>query len=176
MALPENVGKITGWVGYSLSWSQRRFPDTYVNGGDWYYPKWDRRHDFIFVGMYKINDRWDLSGQWRYNTGQGYTQAMGIYTMRFAGVPDASVESNGRSLIYGEKNNYRFPADHRLDISANYRHKFFGLPATATLSIYNVYSRRAVFTRTYDTNENPVEYTDVKLLPILPLLSYEVRF
>jgi len=174
--LRKKAGDFTGWLGYSLSWTQRRYSGTYINDGEWYYPKWDRRHDVIFVGMYKINDRWDISTQWRYNTGQGYTQGVGVYTTRFDGVPIDDFSSSSRTLLYGEKNNYRFPADHRMDIAANYHHHFFNLPATLNISVYNVYNRRAVFTRSYDLAENPVAYTDVKLLPILPLVSYEVRF
>ncbi|MFH0883482.1 MAG: TonB-dependent receptor [bacterium] len=172
----KNGGRFTGWIGYSLSWSKRRFPGTYLNNGDWFYPKWDRRHDVILVGMYRINKRWDVSGQWRYNTGQGYTQGIGIYTIRFDGIPDNALSSDGRKIIYGGQNNYRFPADHRLDLNASWHHHLFGAPATLTMTVYNAYNRRAIFTRSYDTMENPVTYEDVKLLPILPLVSYEVRF
>ncbi len=176
MLRKKNGGRLTGWIGYSLSWSKRRFPGTYQNHGNWYYPKWDRRHDIIVVGMYRINDRWDISGQWRYNTGQGYTQGIGIYTVRMDGVPDDALSSDGRQIIYGELNNYRFPADHRLDLNASWHHHLFGKPATLIMTVYNAYNRRAVFTRSYDTTENPVAYEDIKLLPVLPLVSYEVRF
>lgn len=174
--LRKKSGRLTGWLGYSLSWSKRRFPGTYLNEGDWYYPKWDRRHDFVFVGAYQLSKSWDISAQWRYNTGQGYTQGVGIYTNRYYNVDPERTSSNGRELLYGRKNNYRFPADHRLDLSANYSHKFFGLPAKLTLSVYNAYNRKAIFMRNYETDDNPVTYEDIKLLPVLPLLSYEVRF
>jgi hypothetical protein len=170
------VGLLTGWLGYSLSWTRRRFPDSYVNSGDWYYPKWDRRHDLMAVSNYTLNDRWDLSASWRYNTGQGYTQAVGLYTHRYAGIDPVTEPDDGRSIVAGDKNNYRFPADHRLDLTASYKHRFFGLPAKLNLSIYNAYSRRSFWIRDFDTDENPVKAEDVKLLPMLPLISYEVRF
>lgn len=176
MMVRKKHGRLTGWLGYSLSWSQRRFANSYINDGDWYYPKYDRRHDFIAVAVYQINDRWDISGQWRYNTGQGFTQGIGVFKQRYDGIPDDGLEGDSRVVLYGDKNNYRFPADHRLDLSADYKHHFFGKPAKLTFSIYNAYSRRAYFTRVYDTTENPVEVQDVKLLPILPLIGYEVRF
>ncbi|MCB2199537.1 TonB-dependent receptor [bacterium] len=169
-------GRITGWLGYSLSWSERRFPGSEVNNGDWYFPKYDRRHDFMAVVLYDINDRWSVSGQWRYNTGQGYTEAKAWMDYTLDGAPQSSLPNNGISGLYGAKNNYRLPADHRLDISADYKHHFFGLPAKATLSLYNAYNRRAIFTRNYDKSENPPVANDVKLLPILPLVGYEVRF
>lgn len=174
--LRKTAGRLSGWIGYSLSFTQRRFPGTYVNDGDWFYPKWDRRHDFIAVGYYELNDKWDLSGSWRYNTGQSYTQPLGIYTLPLAGVDPSYIDNGGRYPVYGEMNNYRYPADHRLDFTATYKHKFFGLPARLNLSVYNVYSRRAYWIRSVDTKENPAEIVDFKLLPVLPLFSYEVRF
>jgi outer membrane cobalamin receptor len=176
LMLRRREGRLTGWLGYSLSWTKRRYPDSYINGGDWFYPKWDRRHDAIAVLSYNLNDRWTLSGSWRYNTGQGYTQALGVYTMRFADMPEEYLDDDGRAVLPGSQNNYRFPADHRLDLTASWNHTFFGLPAKLNISVYNAYSRRAYWNRYFDTSENPVEITDVKLLPILPLLSYEVRF
>lgn len=172
----KTAGPITGWLGYSLSWTRRQFPNSLYNSGQWFYPRWDRRHDFIAVGNWQVNDRWDLSATWRFNTGQGYTQALGVYTLEAGGLPSSSWSTQGRITLPGELNNYRFPADHRLDLSAAYKHHFFGLPAKLNLSIYNVYSRRSYWQRRFDTMENPVKVTDLKLLPILPMISYEVRF
>jgi len=177
--LQKKMGDVTGWVGYSLSWTKRRFPNTGINSGEWFYPKWDRRHDFVATTVYPLNERWDLSGSWRYNTGQGYTQGLGMYTVRFAELSPDDFANYNRTVLPGSKNNYRYPADHRLDLTATYKHRFLGsesYPAKLVFSIYNVYSRRSYWMRYFDTNKNPVEVTDVKLLPILPLVSYEVRF
>jgi hypothetical protein len=174
--LRQTTGKLTGWLGYSLSWTKRRYPGTLYNEGDWYYPKWDRRHDIIAVANWEANARWDLSASWRYNTGQGYTQALGIYTFQFPGIDPGAFNDDGRQTLPGSLNNYRFPADHRLDLSATYKHHLFGLPAKLVLSVYNAYSRRSYWQRSFDTTQNPMEINDIKLLPILPLVSYEVRF
>lgn len=174
--LRKKLGLFTGWLGYSLSWTKRKFPDSFVNNGEWYYPKWDRRHDIIAVSNYTLNDSWDLSASWRYNTGQGFTQAVGLYTHRYAGIDPGTEPDDGRYILSGEKNNYRFPADHRLDLTATYKHHFFGLPAKLNVSVYNAYSRRSYWFRDFNTDENPVDVEDVKLLPVLPLISYEVRF
>jgi hypothetical protein len=174
--LRKQTGRLIGWLGYSLSWTQRRYPDTYQNNGDWYYPKWDRRHDFIATAMYELNHRWDFSASWRFNTGQGFTQPIGLTTIAMAGVDPEYMWNNGRQVINGDLNNYRFPEDHRLDVTATWKHRFFNLPAKLNLSIYNLYSRRSYWMRITDLNENPVEITDVKLLPIVPMISYEVRF
>ena len=169
-------GRLNGWLGYSLSWTKRQYKDSPINLGNQYYPKFDRRHDFIVVGNYKLTRGWDLNGSWRYNTGQGYTRGMMQYTARLGGI-DANEEGDyGRSILKGSKNNYRFPADHRLDLTASYNHLFLGKEAKFNISVFNVYSRRSYWLHNENTEENPPEVTDIKLLPILPLLSYEMRF
>ena len=176
LMLRQTKGRATGWIGYSLSWTKRRFDDTYLNNGDWYFPIWDRRHDFVTMVNYALTKNWDISGTWRFNTGQGYTQPLGMVTNRFAGASPDLVEDGGRSVVNGSLNNYRFPADHRLDLNATYKHHFFKLPANLNISIYNAYSRRSYWRRTINFEENPVDISDAKLLPILPMVSYEVRF
>ncbi|MBD3166891.1 TonB-dependent receptor plug domain-containing protein [bacterium] len=183
----KKAGKITGWLGYSLSWTKRRFADSYFNDGAWYYPKWDRRHDFMAVGTYQLSKSWDVSAAWRYNTGQGFSRIKGVF-WDDGGYPlidpDENLSNGGIVQEYGSVNNYRYPADHRLDITFTYKHKFFGNDARLNFSIYNAYSRRALWFRDYEilkeVNNGESEYkmdeSDIKLLPILPLFSYEVRF
>jgi hypothetical protein len=169
--LNRKEGRWTGWLGYSLSWTRRRFEDTYLNNGDWFYPIWDRRHDLIAVANYALSDRWELSGIWRFHTGQGYTQPLGVYAMRY------STYGYDRNVLNGGMNNYRFPADHRLDVSATYKHTFLRrFAAKLNLGIYNLYSYRSYWRRSIDTDKNPVKIEDIRLLPILPMISYEVRF
>ena len=169
--LRRNEGRLTGWIGYSLSWIKRRFQGTYLNNGNWYFPIWDRRHDVIAVASYILNERWEFSGSWRFHTGQGYTQLLGVYPSRY------SSYGYDRQVMYGELNNYRFPEDHRLDIAMAYHHSFWtGHPATVRFGIYNIYSHRSFWRRSINTNKNPVEIEDVRLLPILPMFNYEVRF
>lgn len=174
--LRRKEGRLNGWLGYSLSWVRHKFPDSAVNAGNWYYPKWDRRHDFIAVANYRLSPAWDLSWTWRYNTGQGYTQAKGLYSRLQEGISAEDYGNHGVAVLTGTKNNYRFPDDHRLDFTASWNHKLFNLDAKLNISVYNVYNRRSHWFKYFDTYENPVEITDVKLLPVLPLLSYELRF
>ncbi len=174
--LQRKFGRWTGWLGYSLSWVKYRFPGTYYNSGEWFYPKWDRRHDLVAIFNYKISKHWHVSTQFRYNTGQGYTRALGLYTKRWPGIDPEYSARGSRWIHKGLENNYRLPADHRLDINLTYDHTLFGLDAKAVLSVYNAYSRRSHWARFYDTDKNPVEVRDIRLLPILPLLGYEVRW
>ena len=132
----------------------------------------------MIVTNYALNERWDVSGTWRYNTGQGYSEAVGLSTIHLAGVDPAYWDNQARWVMPGEMNNYRFPADHKLDLTFTYKHNFWGkLPARLNLSIYNVYNRKSYWRRDYDSDfESTTAVNQRSPLGILPLISYEVRF
>ena len=180
LMLQKREGRWSGWAGYALSWTRQRFTESLINDGNWFFPKWDRRHDFIVVGAYRVNRRWELSGSWRYNTGQGFTQGKGLETVYHAGIDPDYLGNYGMEVVSGSKNNYRFPADHRLDVTATYHHLFMKKPAQLIISVFNLYSRRSYWMRTFPQQVEGervwTEVSDVKLLPILPMVSYEVRF
>lgn len=167
--LQKKVGDFTGWLGYARGFVYAQFDK--INGGREFRPKYDRRHDFKVVGMYKLNDRWDFSATFTFQSGQSYTAA----TSRFgSSMPGESV--NYSYIIPGERYGQRLPATHQLNINANYTTTFFGLPARLMIDIYNVYSRRDIWFRYYDTNDKITTVTDVRLLPIIPTLAFEVKF
>ena len=178
LMLRKKEGRLTGWMGYSLSWTKRQFPGSYLNSGNVFYPTWDIRHDFMIVTNYALNHRWDVSGTWRYNTGQSYTEAVGVATIHLAGIDPDYWSNQGRWVIPGEMNNYRFPSDHRLDLTFTYKHKFWGgLPARLNFSVYNVYNRKSYWRRDYNVDGVVTEAENAQSpLGILPLISYEVRF
>ena len=178
LMLRKQEGRMTGWIGYSLSWTKRKFPGSFLNNGNVFYPKWDRRHDFMIVTNYALNHRWDVSGTWRFNTGQSYTEAVGMSTVHLAGIDPQYWDDQARWVIPGEMNNYKFPADHRLDLTFTYKHKFWGgLPARLNFSVYNVYNRKSYWRRDYDSDfETTTAENQRSPLGILPLISYEVRF
>ncbi|MBI3260607.1 MAG: TonB-dependent receptor [Ignavibacteriae bacterium] len=167
--LQKKVGDLTGWIGYATGFVYATFPD--INGGREFRPKYDRRHDFKIVGMYKLNDRWDFSGTFTFQSGQSYTSA----TSRFgSAMPGESV--NYSYVVPGQRYGERLPASHQLNLNANYTTTFFGLPARIMIDIYNVYSRRDIWFRYYNTDKNITTVTDVKLLPIIPTIAFEVKF
>ncbi|MFN3821549.1 MAG: TonB-dependent receptor, partial [bacterium] len=65
----KRFGRTTGWLGYSLSYTRRRFPQSLINNGEWFYPSWDRRHDVVLVLNRTLSPSWDLSGSWRFISG-----------------------------------------------------------------------------------------------------------
>ena len=70
-------GKLTGWIGYTLSWTWRKFPQ--LNFGEKFPAKYDRRNDISVVGIYELNKRWKLSGSFVFGTGNAATLPQRFY-------------------------------------------------------------------------------------------------
>ena len=165
-------GKLTGWVGYTLSWTWRRFPD--LNFGNKYPAKFDRRHDLSVVGMYALNDKWRLSATFVYGTGNATTLPQRFYFV------------NGiLTQEYSRINEYRLPAYHRLDLSAVLtprKNAGRNFKTEWVFSIYNAYSRQNPYFIYYDQTGSAaagtlqVEARQVSLFPIIPAVTFNFRF
>jgi hypothetical protein len=60
--------RLTGWIGYTLSWTWRQFPA--LNLGEKYPAKYEPRNDMSVVAIYELNKRWKLSGTFVFGNGQ----------------------------------------------------------------------------------------------------------
>jgi len=94
-------------MSYTLSKAERKIDG--VNQDKWYYAVYDQRHNLAISGIYKLSNRWTLSGTWRYHTGGRTTMPIDSYFYKFANV-----------AVYTERNGYKMPDFHRLDLSAIY--------------------------------------------------------
>ncbi|MDX5443365.1 MAG: TonB-dependent receptor, partial [Hymenobacteraceae bacterium] len=74
LLLQKKTGNFTGWVGYTLSWTQLQFDS--LNFGRKFYARYDRRHDVSVVGMYKFSDEVKISATWVYGTGNAITMPL----------------------------------------------------------------------------------------------------
>ncbi|MDP4219675.1 MAG: TonB-dependent receptor [Bacteroidota bacterium] len=168
--LQKRVGNWTGWLGYTLAYTRRKFPD--IDKGAVYPPTYDRRNDLNLVVTYKVNDRWTLGSTFVYATGQAYSQTTALYN---AVEPDYS----GKLIpIDGSMNGLRLEPYNRLDVSATYSCSFFSEKRNAELNfdIYNVYNHRNVWFRRIDTSVDPAVSEDIRLLPILPTFGFQIKF
>jgi hypothetical protein len=175
--IKKNTGRITGWIGYTLSYANRNFPD--LNGGKTYPAKYDRRHDFVITGVYNFSKKWSFSTIFVYGSGHSATVPFGQYTIPMPG------NFGGGQVIgedYVEKNFYKLKAYNRMDIGIKYTvpHKYY--TSDWRFDIYNVYSRRNPYfvylTTEQDPNSNirkPVA-KQVSLFPIIPSVSFNFRF
>lgn len=169
-------GKLTGWIGYTLSWTWRQFEE--INFGERFPFRYDRRHDVSFVANYKLNDRIDFGAVWVYGTGTAVTLDNAKY-LGFRGVrDDGSPIIQGENLAYSSRNNYRLPAYHRMDISVNFHKQKKRGERTWSVSVYNLYNRRNAFFVYKDVSQNGarVNLRQVSLFPILPSFSYNFKF
>jgi hypothetical protein len=167
--LQKKSGRFTGWAGYALGWINTRFDE--LNGGRYFRPKWDRRHDFKVVAQYKINDHWDVSATFTFQTGQSYTGQTSRLETRLPG------SDYGKGLtVPADRYGLRLPPSHQLNLNASYHTTLWGLPTTLLIDIYNVYSRRDIWFRFYDTTGEVTKVEDVLLLPILPSVAIEIKF
>lgn len=187
--LEKTQGKLTGWIGYTLAWSWRRFdgtwrtgeyiPEDAINEGRKLHPRNDARHTINVVGIYQINERLSASASWQYLSGTLTTPPLGfLWNLG----PDFATGSGGSlptgTPIYGERNSLRLAAYHRLDLGLVI--KFFPKwgESDLTISAYNAYNRRNVyfllFTRDSDTARNRAD--QVALFPIIPSVTYNFSF
>jgi len=169
-------GDLSGWLGYTLSWTRRYFAD--INNGQPFYPRYDKRHDISLVLSYKLDENWTAGATWSYSTGQAYTMPIGQYY--FPGVYSANPGSQ-IFLDYQNINNYRLPAYHKLDMSTTYKFLWNTYAVDLTLSIYNVYNRQNPFAR-YVTfsdignGEIKPALNQFTLFPFFPTISVGVNF
>ena len=182
----KNKGNLTGWIGYTLSWTNRQF-ESISNGLPFPY-RYDRRHDIGFVCMYRINDHIDIGATWVYGTGIAVTLAQEHY-MPFNKInhvinPERDFFWWGNSTVeyYGSRNNYRLPSYHRLDLGINFtKEKTYGF-RTWNISVYNAYNRLNAFYVGFQekhNNDGSVSERNLmkySLFPVIPSIAYTYKF
>lgn len=167
--LQKKSGRFTGWAGYALGWINVRFNE--LNRGVAFRPKWDRRHDFKLVAQYRLSESWDVSATFTFQSGQSYTGQTSRLETRLPGA------ESGKGLnVPADRYGLRLPPSHQLNLNANYHTTLFGMPANLMIDLFNVYSRRDIWFRYYDSSGEITKVQDVRLLPILPSVALEVKF
>ncbi|GAB3831685.1 TonB-dependent receptor [Hymenobacter jeollabukensis] len=166
-------GRTTGWVGYTLAWSRRRFAE--LNQGQIYPYKYDRRHDATLVVIHQLSPTLRLSGTFVYGTGNAVTLSRGSYTLG----PDFYQFDD-----YGSRNSYRMRAYQRLDLDLSQTKKKKWGEIVNSFSVYNAYNRRNPYflyfdpgyQNTYTGQTKKPSYRQISLFPILPSFSKSFRF
>jgi len=174
-----NVGKLTGWIGYTLSKTERKFDD--INQGKPFPYKYDRRHDIGSVVMYKPSPRREYSATWVYGTGNAITLPIAQYRTS----PSVDFMQYYSVTAYSERNAYRMNSYHRLDISASFiKQKKWG-ERRWVIGAYNAYSRANPFYVDIEWAEERIvnneqqyrtKFVQYSLFPIIPSISYQFKF
>ncbi|MGZ8558094.1 MAG: TonB-dependent receptor [Chitinophagaceae bacterium] len=165
--IKKKAGKFSGWISYTLSKTERKI--TGISNNNWYNAKQDRTHDIAVVGIYQLNKKWNLSANWIYYTGSAVTFPAGKYKI-----------DNQAVYYYTERNAYRMPAYHRLDIGATWllkqKKKF---SSELTISLYNAYGRENAYTIEFRDNKDDPDKTEAvqtALFKYIPSVSYNFKF
>ena len=163
----KKTGKLSGWISYTWSRTERSFND--IDNGTWFPARHDRKHDFAIVGIYQINPKWSLSGSWIYYTGDAVTFPSGKYF----------IEGELVSM-YTERNGYRMPDYHRLDLGVNFvSKKSKRFTSTWNFSIYNAYARQNAYAISFiqsEDNPNITQAEQLSLFSIIPSISWNFKF
>ena len=165
-------GRLTGWVGYTLSWTWRKFAA--LNFGEKYPAKYDRRNDMSIVAIYELNKKWRLSASFVYGSGNAATLPQRFYIV--GGI---------LTQEYSRINQYRLPSYHRFDFAAimtpkkNIKRKW---KSEWVFSVYNAYNRKNPYFIYFDQTGNPfngtlqIQAKQVSLFPVIPAITWNLRF
>jgi len=166
--IKKNTGKLTGFINYTLSRSERTIPE--INNGKTYLSPFDKTHCINISASYELSKKWNFSAAWVYSTGNPTTYPTGRF------------EVNGEYFpIYSGRNEYRRTDYHRLDLSANYvpKHnpkRFW--TGEWNFSLYNAYGHKNPWIITYDQN-TPSGIPDAQmtyLFGAVPSITYNFKF
>lgn len=163
LLLRKNTGNLTGWVSYSASKSMRQFNE--INNGRAFPAKNDKTHELNIVTQLRLSEKWVVSANWIYSSGFSTTVPYGRYYM-----------DGKKYLAYSDRNGYRLPSYHRLDLGFSYTNDLGG---TWNFSLYNAYNRHNIYTvifREKSGSSGKMEAVKASLFGTIPSISYTLRF
>lgn len=170
----KDIGKLRGWLSYTLSWTQREFEE--LNEGRIFPARYDRRHNASLILNYNLNDRWAFSTVWEFISGAQFTPIIGYY-----GIPNASATGVDLIPIYPDRNSVKLADAHRMDFSIILKGK--EKPGRKWkgdwhFSVYNIYNRATpiAIDIAYDEETNSYSYEQPGLLGLLPSVTYNFKF
>lgn len=185
----KEVGKFTGWIGYTLSWTKQQFDE--LNFGEPFFARYDRRHDVSIVLMYSPTSRINLSLSWVFATGNAVTlptstyPAEDLYNYLGLTVPPSNYSWTYVYTIenYGKKNDFRMKPFHHLDIGVQFikPHAKKG-QSIFEISVYNVYNHHNPFfyfigeSYNEQTHQSTVQLQSLSIFPIIPTFTYHFKF
>jgi hypothetical protein len=176
-------GRLTGWIGYTLSYNYRKFDN--INKGQWFPYKFDRRHYFTLVANYALNENIVFSGDFVFNTGNAITLPDGKYpTINgdfnqgiFPSSAPMFTQVYDNTYTYPGRNQSRMPVYHRLDFAVRFIKEKKKGKREWVISVYNVYSRQnPYFVYMEHDKQKQLHLYQISLFPIIPSFTYVRSF
>ena len=168
-------GKTTGWIGYTLSWTWRKFDE--INDGEPLLASHDRRHDISIVLRQQLGKRWEATATWVYGSGSFTTLPPGRFYVQGQQATVSRIVP-----LYTERNNFQQAPYHRMDAGLIYKLKPRWGEAELNFGVYNVYNRRNVYFMYFErlpkeeSKELKLVARQVSLFPVLPSISFNYKF
>jgi hypothetical protein len=175
-------GRFTGWVSYTLARTEKRFDE--IDGGVYFPTRQDRTHDISIVGMFDLTEQLNFAVTWVYYTGNAVTFPSGKYMI------DGNIIN-----LYTERNGYRMPDYHRLDIGVTYHLKEYKYRINKTtgdkekvrrkvqsswnFSLYNAYGRENAYSISFRQSESDptkTEAVQIALFKFVPSVTWNFNF
>jgi TonB-dependent Receptor Plug Domain/CarboxypepD_reg-like domain len=169
--IKKEQGKLTGWISYTWSKAERQYDE--VNGGEWFFARYDRRHNAALVLNYQLSKRWSVSSVFEFISGSRFTPIIGQYA-----VPSPTLVGVDLIPVYAPMNSVKLADTHRLDIGIKFRpkpdKKFQG---EWFAGVYNVYNRAApIGVFIMSNGDGSFRYEQPGLFGLLPFVSYGFKF
>ncbi len=185
----KDEGRWNGWISYTLAWSWRQYEE--INFGKPFPYKYDRRHNASIVANYRLIEKTskasrntvEIGTTWTYMSGHWVTLPEAIYpTLPIEAIPfDVLWPYLLERPYVPNRNNFRLPDYHRLDIAIHFTRQWGPWKRTWSIGAYNVYNRFNPFFL-YITSE----YSDigieervlkqVSLYPFLPMINLSISY
>ena len=165
--LKKKYGRFNGWISYTLARTENKIDG--INNNNWYPSKIDKTHDISVVGNFEINKRLSISAAWIYYTGNAVTFPSGKYEY------DNQIWS-----YYTERNSYRMPDYHRLDLNLHLKGKENKrFQSSWDFSLYNAYNRYNAYSISFvesEVNPGQTEAVKLSLFGIVPSVTWNFKF
>lgn len=157
-------GKSTGWIGGTIAKSTRQFDN--LNEGKIYPYKYDRTFDLGCFFQQQLTTKLAFSATWVFGSGLPYN------------IPQSQYEDfDGNTvLVYGGLNQFRQKSYHRLDVGLSYKVNNRKSSGIIDFSIINLYNRRNPYIYISPPSINGASLYEFSLFPIMPSLSYTLKF
>lgn len=171
LLVKKESGKLTGWISYTLSKSTRQYDE--VNGGAWFYSRYDRRHNGSIVLNYEFARRWSFSAVFEFISGSRFTPVIGRYV-----IPSPTLVGVQIIPVYAPMNSVKLADTHRLDLGIKYKSKpDKRFQSEWFAGVYNVYNRAMPYGISIElNNDGSYRYEQPGLFGLLPFVSYGFKF
>lgn len=165
--LKKKTGKLTGWISYTLSRTEKKIDG--INNSQWYNARQDKTHDVAIVLAYDLTKKINIAANWVYSTGNAVTFPSGKY-----------IVDQQPIWLYTERNGYRMPDYHRLDLGLNIKLKDTKhYLSELSIGVFNAYGRENAYSiefRQNETDPTRTEAVQTALFKFVPSISWNFRF